>query len=128
MKKLALFAAAATFAASAAFAATMSATPTDSRTVTDYYKQAVYGPNQTKVGDVDDVLLNKDGKVTGLVIGVGGFLGINQKDVIVPFSDVKMEKKNDKWWLSIDATKDSLKSAQGFTYNHENTMWEPDRS
>jgi sporulation protein YlmC with PRC-barrel domain len=125
MKNLAVFAAAATLVASAAAAATMSSVPTDSRTVADYYKQAVYGPNQTKVGDVDDVLLGEDGKVTGLVIGVGGFLGMDQKDVIVPFSDVAMSKKNEKWWLTIDETKASLKSAQGFTYDHKTNMWAP---
>ncbi len=70
MKKLAISVAAATFVAGAASAATMTSPPADSRTVADYYKQTVYGPNQSKIGDVDDVLVDKEGKVTGLVIGV----------------------------------------------------------
>ncbi len=53
---------------------------------------------------------------------------MDQKDVIVPFSDVKMAKKNEKWWLTIDASKDTLKSAQGFTYNRDATTWEPAKS
>jgi sporulation protein YlmC with PRC-barrel domain len=105
---------------------TMSAAPSDSWTVTNYYKQSVYDPKQTKIGDVDDVLIDKSGKVTGLVVGVGGFLGAGEKDVIVPFTAVKTEKKNDKWWLTLDQTKDDLKSAPGFKYDKASTTWVPD--
>src|SRR6201999_311617 len=96
---------------------TMSAAPTESWTLTNYYKQSVYDPKETKIGDVDDVLVDKGGKVTGLVVGVGGFLGAGEKDVIVPFDSVKSEKKNDKWWLTLDETKDNLKNASGFKYD-----------
>jgi sporulation protein YlmC with PRC-barrel domain len=128
MIKLTVLAAAATLIATAGNAATLRTPPADSATITDYYKQSVYGPNQTKVGDVDDVLVDKGGKVTGLVIGVGGFLGMGQKDVIVPFSDVNVQKKDNKWWLSINESKDSLKAAQGFRYDRDTTMWQPAKS
>ncbi|MBE7245965.1 MAG: PRC-barrel domain-containing protein, partial [Actinomycetospora chiangmaiensis] len=36
---------------------------------------AIYGPGDKKVGDINDVLMNHDGKATYVVIGVGGFLG-----------------------------------------------------
>jgi sporulation protein YlmC with PRC-barrel domain len=114
--------------ASVASAAVMSAAPSDSWTVTNYYKQAVYGPDQKKIGDVDDVLVDKSGKVTGLVVGVGGFLGMNSKDVIVSFADVNVQKKDNSWWLSINETKDSLKAAQGFTYDRDSTTWRPEKS
>jgi PRC-barrel domain len=41
----------------------------------------VLGPDDKKVGDVVDILFEKDGKVVAFVIGVGGFLGLGQKDV-----------------------------------------------
>ncbi len=41
----------------------------------------VLGPNNEKIGDVNDVLFAKDGKIIGVIVGVGGFLGIGQKDV-----------------------------------------------
>ena len=79
---------------SGAYAATtMSAAPSESWTITNYYKQAVYDPKESKIGDIDDVLIDKSGKVTGLVVGVGGFLGAGEKDVIVPFTAVKTAKK-----------------------------------
>lgn len=129
MKKLAtagLFAAAVMTSAYGA-TTTMSAAPTDSWTVTNFYKQSVYDPKEAKIGDVDDVLVDKGGKVTGLVIGVGGFLGAGEKDVIVPFTAVKTAKKNDKWWLTLDQTKDDLKNAPGFTYDKASTTWVPDK-
>jgi sporulation protein YlmC with PRC-barrel domain len=110
-------------ASSALAAETMSSAPSESWTVTNYYKQSVYDPKETKVGDIDDVLVDKGGKVTGLVVGVGGFLGAGEKDVIVPFTAIKTSKKNDKWWLTMDATKDDLKSAPGFTYDKASTTW-----
>ena len=113
---------------SGAYAATtLTAVPSDSVTITDYYKQDVYNPQQSKIGSVDDVLVDKSGKVTALVVGVGGFLGAGEKDVIVPFSAVKGEKKNDKWYLTLDESKDSLKSAPGFEYNKTTTAWEPEK-
>src|ERR1700759_4070846 len=105
MKRLAVgFLFSAALISSAYAATTMSAVPTESWTVTNYYKQAVYDPKESKIGDIDEVLVDKSGKDTGLVIGVGGFLGAGEKDVIVPFSAIKMSKRNDKWWLTLDET------------------------
>ena len=50
---------------------------------------AVYGPEKKDVGKITDVLLSKDGKAEFIIIGVGGFLGIGEKDVAVPFDQVK---------------------------------------
>ena len=105
----------------------MTAAPSESWTVTNYYKQAVYDPKENKIGDVDDVVVDKSGKVTGLVVGVGGFLGAGEKDVIVPFGSVKTAKRNDKWWLTLDETKDGLKNAPGFKYDKASTTWVPEK-
>ena len=65
---------------SSAYAATttMKSAPAESWTVTNYYKQAVYDPKETKIGVIDDVLVDKSGKITGLVLGVGGFLEVGR--------------------------------------------------
>ena len=117
---------AATFATAAHAATTLPAAPTDSWTITNYYKQNVYDPKESKIGTIDDVLVDKAGKVTGLVVGVGGFLGAGEKDVIVPYTAVKSQKKDDKWWLTLDETKDSLKAAPGFKYDRASTTWIPE--
>jgi hypothetical protein len=45
----------------------------------------VYGANNENVGDINDILLAQNGDIVALVVGVGGFLGIGQKDVAIPF-------------------------------------------
>jgi len=102
----------------------MNQMPTDSVTVTDWYKQNVYDPNDKKIGEVMDVLVDKSGKVTSLIIGVGGFLGAGEKDVAVSFDAVKVTNKNDnKWYLVMNTTKDDLKNAPGFKYDRNTTTW-----
>jgi len=96
-------------------------------TVTNFYKQNVYDPSDNKIGDVDDVLIDKEGRVTAMIIGVGGFLGMGEKDVAVPFSSLRAsEKNNNKWYLVLNTNKEALKTAPGFTYNKTKTTWMPD--
>lgn len=49
----------------------------------------IYGPDNEKVGAITDVLMSKDGKGEFVIVGVGGFLGIGQKDVAIPFQQVQ---------------------------------------
>ena len=49
----------------------------------------VYNGQNEKVGDINEVLLDQSGKVTGFVIGVGGFLGMGEHDVLVAFDQVQ---------------------------------------
>jgi sporulation protein YlmC with PRC-barrel domain len=94
-------------------------------TVTNFYKQNVYDPSDNKIGDIDDVLIDKAGSVSALIVGVGGFLGMGEKDVAIPFSDVHASEKNNKWYLVLNTTKDALKTAPGFTYDKTRTTWIP---
>ena len=54
---------------------------------------SIYGPDNKSVGKITDMLMGKDGKVAFVVIGVGGFLGIGEKDVAVPFDAVDFSEK-----------------------------------
>src|SRR6267143_1974158 len=92
-------------------------------TVTNFYKQNVYDPSDNKIGEVDDVLIDKEGRVTALIIGVGGFLGMGEKDVAIPFSALHASEKSNKWCLVLNTTKDILKTAPGFTYDKTKTTW-----
>jgi sporulation protein YlmC with PRC-barrel domain len=104
----------------------MSSVPAQSVTVTDWYKQSVYDPSDSKIGEIKDVLLSADGKVNALIIGVGGFLGMGEKDVAVPFEAAKHTTKDGKVYLTLDTTKDALKSAPGLKYDRNTTTWAPD--
>jgi sporulation protein YlmC with PRC-barrel domain len=136
MKSLVALTAGLLVASSAAFAQPMSAgradmmssVPTSSLTVTDWYKQDVYDPNNNKIGQISDVLVAPGGQVNALIVGVGGFLGAGEKDVAVSFNAVKQTMKDNKAYLTMDTTKDALKSAPGFKYDRDKTAWVPDNS
>jgi sporulation protein YlmC with PRC-barrel domain len=101
----------------------MSEVPAGTMTVANYYKQSVYDPSNNKIGAIEDILITQQGQMRALVIGVGGFLGIGEKDVIVPLEAVKGSNKDNKWTLVMNATKDELKAAQGFKYDRSKTTW-----
>ena len=124
MRKTVIVAAALVALGSAAYGKALSTVP-EAVTVTDYYKQNVYDPSDKKIGEIKDVLIGSDGKVAAFIVEVGGFIGAGAKDVAVPFSDVKGTKKNDKWYLTMNADKDELKSAPGLTYDRSATRWVP---
>ena len=50
----------------------------------------VYNNNNEKVGDINDILMDKSGNIKAVVIGVGGFLGMGEHLVAVPFDKVKV--------------------------------------
>jgi hypothetical protein len=103
--------------------------PANSVTVTHWYKQNVYDPSDSKVGEIMDVLVDREGKATALIIGVGGFLGMGEKDVAVPFNAVQVTTKdNNKYYLVMNATKDALKSAKGFKYDRNAMTWSPEET
>ncbi|HEX8167304.1 MAG TPA: PRC-barrel domain-containing protein [Beijerinckiaceae bacterium] len=53
----------------------------------------VVGPNNESIGDVNDVLMEKDGRAAAVIVGVGGFLGIGEKDVAVPFGQLEFTSR-----------------------------------
>jgi hypothetical protein len=62
-------------------------------------------------------MLDEDGKVDAIIVGVVGFLGMGEKDVGVPFSAIHATERNGKWWLTMNATKDALKNAVGYKFD-----------
>ena len=58
----------------------MTTMPGDAVTVTNRYKQNVYDSSNNKIGEIEDVLVNKSAHFTAVIISVGGFLGIDTKD------------------------------------------------
>lgn len=69
--------------------------------------ESVYNESDEKVGDVNDVVMSPDGQITHLIVGAGGFLGMGQHDVAVPFNE--LQRGNDRLTLS-GYTKDQLKA------------------
>jgi sporulation protein YlmC with PRC-barrel domain len=102
------------------------AVPGDSVSVTDYYKQNVYDTSDNAIGEISDVLLDKDARVTAVILSVGGFLGLGAKYVSVPFNALRMTEKAGKRYLVMDTTKDALISAPGYQYDKTKGQWVPE--
>ena len=49
----------------------------------------VYNDSNEKLGSIDELIMNKQGKVDKVIIGVGGFLGVGQRDIAVNFDQLK---------------------------------------
>jgi sporulation protein YlmC with PRC-barrel domain len=82
--------------------------------------QPVYsGPNAEaeNIGDVTDLVLNSEGEVVAAVIGVGGFLGIGQKQVAVDFTEldwVIAHDQTERW--TVATTREALEAAPEFQW------------
>jgi len=72
----------------------------------------VYTGNGEKVGVVHDILLDKNGKATGVVLNVGGVLGIGAKSVGLTWKEVDVQP--DKQAVQVSYTKDQLEAAPAF--------------
>ncbi len=70
------------------------------------------------IGEVNNILLNRDGSVKAVILGVGGFLGIGEKDVAVRMSELRFVKKagdnaND-YFIVVRGDKDTLTKAPAY--------------
>lgn len=72
----------------------------------------VYNAQGDKVGTVHDILLDQDGKATGVVLSVGGVLGVGAKAVGLTWKEIDV--KPDQQQVQISYTKDQLEAAPDF--------------
>ena len=72
------------------------------------------------VGEVNDVVLDWDGSVKAVVLGVGGFLGMGEKDVAIEMASLrKVRESNDAtdWFLVVNTSKELLTNAPAYAKN-----------
>jgi PRC-barrel domain len=68
-----------------------------------------------RIGDINDLLFDRNGRVVNVVIGVGGFLGIGEKNVGIPYGSLAITAGADgKRVVSLSLSKDQLKAAPDF--------------
>nr|WP_272213008.1 PRC-barrel domain-containing protein [Marinicella sp. W31]MDC2878946.1 PRC-barrel domain-containing protein [Marinicella sp. W31] len=75
-----------------------------------------------QVGDINDIVMSSDGNANAAVIGVGGFLGIGEKNVAVSFDRLSWQQGEQGNWLTIDATIEELENAPAFEYDDPNLI------
>lgn len=77
----------------------------------------VYSNSGEQVGKVSDILVDKDGKVSGVVLSVGGFLGMGGKTVALTWQEVQLQP--DEQAAKVSYTQDQLKVAPDFKTQDE---------
>ena len=90
----------------------------------------VYNNQNEKLGEISELIMNSNGQIAGAVIGVGGFLGMGERDVMVPLSQLRFTNEGTsttgsardgerRWYPEravMNTNKDQLKGMPEFKY------------
>jgi len=74
----------------------------------------VQSPEDKKVGDIGEVVLDKEGEVQGVVVDVGGFLGIATHPVLLNWKDVTLASQDGKDRAVVNLTKEKLEQLPAY--------------
>jgi hypothetical protein len=90
-------------------------------TAEDLMGVPVVGPGDEEIGKVEDLIFDEQEKITGVVVGVGGFLGIGKKEVGLDWDQAKREEDQDSRTkrIVISLTKADLEAAPDFKTREE---------
>ena len=85
--------------------------------------QTVLDASNESIGEVTDLITDKDGKILAVLVGAGGFLGIGQKDLAIRFQDIKVSRdENDDLIVKADVTKEMVAQAPDYQTLDEQQM------
>ncbi|EGN75256.1 hypothetical protein A28LD_1273 [Idiomarina sp. A28L] len=75
----------------------------------------VHTSNDDDIGSVDDLILDQSGQVIAVIVGVGGFLGMGEKDVAIGWGNVTKTDTGDDMKLRADVSREALQAAPEFS-------------
>lgn len=88
----------------------------DMMRASEFIGETVRNGKGEKIGSVDDLILNRGDRILYAVISVGGFLGVGDRLVAVPFEALRFGAKDVEGVVIYDTTKEQLKAEPAFTY------------
>ena len=104
-------------AADTAFVTTVG---TNGISASDWIGAPIKNANDETIGDINDLVFGEDGKIVSVVAGVGGFLGLGEKNVGLPYDSVELKKNADGERVAmVEITKSELKNAPEFKSDHK---------
>ncbi|RUR34167.1 PRC-barrel domain-containing protein [Vreelandella nanhaiensis] len=76
------------------------------------------------IGTINDLIINEDGQIQAVVIGVGGFLGMGEKDVAIEWDSLELthNQDNNDYEIRVNASRDALEEADEFDRDENNDM------
>lgn len=63
------------------------------------------------IGTIGDLLLNEEGEISAVIVSVGGFLGMGQKDVAIAWDSLELTQEGDEYIVKVNASQDALENA-----------------
>lgn len=79
---------------------------------------AVYNDQNEKIGSVDDLIVKDGNRIVMAIVSVGGFLGMGNKLVAVPYEQLRLDSTKDGTKITMPgANKDALNAMPTFTYS-----------
>ena len=82
--------------------------------VSTFINRDIYNNDGEKIGVIKDLIVTPDARLAAAVVGVGGFLGIGEKDVALTFSSIRATQRDNEWQLVTDTTKAALNEAPAY--------------
>lgn len=71
------------------------------------------GADWNEIGEIEDIVLDRNGQMVGVVAEIGGFLDIGDKHVLIPMSDVRLTPVDDKSYVLVTRkTEEELEQMQ----------------
>lgn len=80
-------------------------------TVEEMDNASIYASDGERIGELDDILMSKEVGTMAISIDVGGFLGIGEKDVVIPLESLSRVANGD---LIVDMTREQLEMLPEF--------------
>lgn len=80
----------------------------------DFIGKRVYSRAGDDIGEVNDLIMTGNGGIQAVVLGVGGFLGVGEKDVAVSMASIDMTKDGNAVRLVVDGTKEQFTAAPAY--------------
>ena len=77
----------------------------------------VKNPANETIGEIKSVYITPDGKVDSVMVGVGGFLGVGEREVRLAWKDLQVMDNGEK--VVVNMTKDQLKAMAPYKYKEE---------
>ncbi|WP_447928339.1 PRC-barrel domain-containing protein [Vreelandella sp. EE27] len=69
-----------------------------------------------EIGTINDLIIDQDGQIQAVVVGVGGFLGMGEKDVAIEWDSLDLTREDDgeDYVIRVNATQEALEEAEEY--------------
>ncbi len=82
---------------------------------TSFIGSSVFTASNENIGDINDLIFDEKGSIQAVIIGVGGFLGMGEKDVAMPLDKITVTRdETNAIKLTVQASREDLDKAPAF--------------